>query len=161
MNSVGACIWTPRTEIHLYNYTDCGSLEFDKSFSFVSATTSFFALFTTGFCAYRKVADDTITMAKTVNQSMAIPNIIQHKTAVNISSKALAKVFSIELSDRKNKLTTIPMAALFNIIQITLVCAMEDRLVKVNAPVSSPLNARTIMLQMMEFKYMKTFCIII
>ena len=40
----------------------------------------------------------------------------QHSTAVNISSRALANVFSIELRDRRNSDVAIPIAALFSTI---------------------------------------------
>ena len=40
----------------------------------------------------------------------------QHRTAVNISSRALANVFSIELRDRRNSDVAIPIAALFSTI---------------------------------------------
>ena len=54
-----------------------------------------------------------MNMAATVYMSTAMPNIIQHSTAVNMSSKALANVFRMEFKLRKKRLVTIPMAALF------------------------------------------------
>lgn len=59
-------------------------------------------------------------MATTVNESNGIPNIIHDSTPVNMSSSALANVLSMELSDFKNRLVTIPIAALFAIISKTL-----------------------------------------
>ena len=82
----------------------------------------------------------------------------QHRTAVNINSNALAKVFNIEFSDRKNKLTTIPMAALLIMIDTTLTWRMDDRLAAVKAPVSSPWYVRMRQLQTIESKYINTFC---
>jgi hypothetical protein len=55
-----------------------------------------------------------------VVESRAMPKIIHDKTAVNISSKALANVLSIELSDFKKKLVTMPINALFMTIKMTL-----------------------------------------
>lgn len=45
---------------------------------------------------------------------MVIPNNSMANTAVNMSSKALANVFSIEFNDRKNSDVVIPTAALLN-----------------------------------------------
>ena len=45
-----------------------------------------------------------------------MPKNIQARMPVNMSSNALANVFNIELSDFKNKLVTIPIAALLRII---------------------------------------------
>ena len=120
--------------------------------------TSVLARFTTGFWAYNTVAADTMKIAKTVYMSIAIPKIIQHNTAVNISSKALANVFKMEFKFLRNRLVTIPMAALFTTMIKTPGCKMAEMLLGWKALVSSPLKPSTTALQTMESRYMKTFC---
>lgn len=119
---------------------------------------SVLARFTTGFWAYNTVAADTMKMAITVYMSIAMPKIIQHSTAVNISSSALAKVFRIEFKLRRNRLVTIPMAALFTTMISTPGCKMAEIFWGVNAVESSPLNPNTTALHTMESRYIKTFC---
>lgn len=96
-------------------------------------------------------------MATKVKMSTGIPKINQHRTAVNIISKALANVFSIELSRCKNRAVVIPMAALLSTIANTLPWNIELMLSLVNAPDKVPLNQRTAMLQKTESTYMKKF----
>ena len=122
--------------------------------------TSFLGLFTTGCWEYIKTAILTIKIATTVYISMAIPKINQHRTAVNISSKALAKVFKIEFRFLKNRLVVMPMAALLNMIARTMGLPSEATLSTVKAPVSSPRKPNTTTLQKMESTYMNMFCII-
>lgn len=50
---------------------------------------------------------------------MGMSNNTQVKTAVKRSSSALANVFRMEFIDRKKKLVTIPIAALFTITNNT------------------------------------------
>lgn len=58
-------------------------------------------------------------IARKVNMSTGMPNIIQHKIAVNINSNALANVFKMELRLRRKRLVTMPMAALLKAIMMT------------------------------------------
>ena len=88
---------------------------------------------------------------------MAMPNIIQDNTAVNMSSNALANVFKMEFNDFKNNAVTIPIAALLKMMQATFTCSIEDMLAEVNASRKCPLTPRTRMLQKTESVYMKTF----
>ena len=59
-------------------------------------------------------------MATAVKTFTGIPNKNHERTAVNINSKALANVFKIELSERRNMAVTIPMAPLLRTISKTL-----------------------------------------
>lgn len=74
----------------------------------------------TGLCAYKITAYDTIAIAIKVKTSTGIPKMNQHNTAVNMISNALAKVFRIELRRCKNNAVVMPMAALLNMIAKTL-----------------------------------------
>ena len=96
-------------------------------------------------------------MATKVKMSTAIPKMSQHKTAVNMISRALAKVLRIELSFCRNNAVVIPMAALFNAMAKTLPWEIDAMLSLVKASDKVPLNQRIPMLQKMESKYMKTF----
>ena len=118
------------------------------------------ALLTTGFWAYRKVAPDTMNIATTVYMSIAMPNMIQHNTAVNMSSSALANVLRMELRDRRKSETTMPMAALLIMIQMTDTWHIEARLSGVKAVTSWPRKPRATALHTIESTYINTFCII-
>ena len=92
--------------------------------------------------------------AMKVNNVTGIPKIIQLRTAVNISSKALAKVFRMEFNFFKKRDVTIPMAALFKMMAMTLIVMIDVILSLVNASLSDPPDFRTIRLQRMESTYM-------
>ena len=92
-----------------------------------------------------------------VKISTGIPKIIQHKTAVNMISRADAKVLRIEFSCLKNNAVVIPMAALLNKMANTLTLEIDAMLSAVKAADNVPLYQRTAKLQTMESKYIKTF----
>ena len=98
-----------------------------------------------------------MAIAIKVKRFTGMRNMIQHRTAVNISSNALAKVLRMELSDLKNNAVTMPMPALLKIIAITLNWNIDDKLAVVKAVCSEPVYCRARMLQMTESMYMNTF----
>lgn len=87
-----------------------------------------------------------------------MPNIIQHKMAVAITSKALAKVLRTEFKFFKKTEVTIPHAELFNITAITRGWSTDSKEEAENAVVASPFKSKTTKLHTMQSKYMKTFC---
>lgn len=96
-------------------------------------------------------------MATNVKISTGIPKIIQHNTAVNMISSALAKVLRIEFSCFRNNAVVMPMPALLKIMAKTLPLAMDARLSPVNASDNVPLYQRTAKLHKTESTYMKKF----
>lgn len=75
-----------------------------------------------------------------------------------MSSKALANDFKIEFIYFKKKLVTIPMAALFIMINITSRRQILFQLVALNAWFRFPVTARIRTLHAIESRYMNTFC---
>ena len=72
------------------------------------------------------MADDTTAIASHVAALTRMLKRIQARTAVKTSSKPLAKVFKIELSDLRKRLVTIPTAAL--LITIATTCNQQKRI---------------------------------
>ena len=90
---------------------------------------------------------------------IGIEKIIQHKTAVNINSIALANIFKIEFKFFKNKLVVIPASALLKIIKRTGITNTCDSDCLLNADINSPLKYKSETLQIIESTYINIFCI--
>ena len=69
---------------------------------------------------YSHVDSTMRAIEMTVKKSISTPRNISEQTEVNTISRALANVFTIELSDFKKTLVTKPAAALFAMIRVTL-----------------------------------------
>ena len=102
-----------------------------------------------------------ITTAKATNVyiSMGMPKIIQHRTAVNISSKAEANVFRIEFRARKKREVTMPIAALLTMMESTDGRAIAVNPAMVKAVNNSPFRPRAMTLHRMDCTYMNTLAI--
>lgn len=96
-------------------------------------------------------------MASTVLRWIGMPKSSQQKTAVNMSSRALANVFKIELRVLRKKLVIMPMAALFSMISSTVGRRTAPRAAGWNAACMLPCTISTPALQMIESTYMNTF----
>jgi hypothetical protein len=102
-------------------------------------------------------AYDTIEIARTVLIYIGIPNRNQHKMAVNINSRALANVFNMEFKFLRKKLVMIPIAALLNMMMMTLNWNTDAKESRVKAPKRLPWQSSIPALHTIESTYMKTF----
>ena len=100
----------------------------------------------------------TMLMARAVLKVIGIPKSIQHNIAVKTSSKALAKVFTIEFRFFKKKLVIIPIAALLNMIKRTLGSMKILGPALLNASKRLPCISSTAILHSILSMYMNTFC---
>lgn len=98
-----------------------------------------------------------MAIAINVKRFTGMPKMIQQRMAVNISSRALAKVFKMEFNDLRNSAVTMPMPALLMIIATTFTCQMDVKLDLVKAIDNMPVYCRAKTLQRMESMYINTF----
>ena len=98
----------------------------------------FFSTLVTGLLLYRYVAKKINKILPTVPALIGVPNITLANIAVNTISSAEAKFFSIELRQRRKKLTTMPIHVELNMMKRTLACRTGPRFSEVRKVVSCP-----------------------